>query len=241
MRPIVRGPSPADAEGKAMVFTHYQQARKALIQRLGEFCSYCEMHLDASLAVEHVQPKQPPGAAQPIPERALSWDNFLLACTNCNSTKGDTEVVLTDYLWPDRDNTFMALVYSEGGRVSAALGPQHAQAIKTIELVGLHKTPDTAEASDRRWLNRREAWEIAQESLRDLIGCDTPEMRRQIVRTAKSSGYWSVWMTVFKDLPEMLRELLAALPGTDAACFDPEQQYLPVPRSSNAAVRKFGI
>lgn len=223
MRPVVRGPCPVDKDGNEVAFTHYTQARKALIQRLGEHCSYCEMHLDASLAVEHVQPKQPPGATQPMPERALDWDNFLLACTNCNSTKDNTDVVLADYLWPDRDNTFAALVYSEGGKVSATSGPQQAQAAKTIKLVGLDKTPDTAEASDRRWLNRREAWDMAQESLRDLACCDTPEMRRQIVRTVKSNGYWSVWMTVFKDRPEVLRELLLALPGTNAMYFATEK------------------
>jgi hypothetical protein len=220
MRPVVRGPCPVDDDGNDVAFTHYQQARKALIQRLGEHCSYCEMHLDSSLAVEHVQSKQPPGATQPLPERALSWDNFLLACTNCNSTKNNTDVMLVNYLWPDRDNTFTALVYSEGGKVSAASGPQHAQANNTIKLVGLHKTPDTAEASDRRWLNRREAWDMAQDSLRDLMCCDTPEMRRQIVRTVKSNGYWSIWMTVFKDRPDVLSELVVALPGTNETFFD---------------------
>lgn len=219
MRPVVRGPCPVGEDGNDLTFTHYSQARRALIQRLGEHCSYCEMHLDSSLAVEHVQPKQPPGAAQPVPERALAWDNFLLACPNCNSTKNNTDVVLADYLWPDLDNTFAALVYAEGGKVSAASGPQQTQASRTIELVGLHKTPDTAEASDRRWLNRREAWDMAQESLQDLLSCDTPQMRRQIVRTVKSNGYWSVWMTVFKDRPDVLAELMIALPGTNTAYF----------------------
>lgn len=230
MRPVVRGPCPVNKDGNDVAFTHYTQARKALIERLGEHCSYCEMHLDSSLAVEHVRPKQPPGATQPMLERALDWDNFLLACTNCNSTKNNKDVVLADYLWPDRDNTFAALVYSEGGKVSAANGPQQAQAINTIGLVGLDKTPNTADASDRRWLNRREAWDMAQESLRDLSCCNTPEMRRQIVRTVKSNGYWSVWMTVFKNQPEMLLEFIHALPGTAAACFDPEQRYQSVPR-----------
>ena len=224
MRPVVRGPCPIDENGDALTFTQYSQARKALIQRLGEHCSYCEMHLDSSLAVEHVQPKQPPGATQPLPERALAWDNFLLACINCNSTKKNTDVVLTHYLWPDRDNTFAALVYSEGGKVAAAIGPLQAQANETIQLVGLDKTPDTAGASDRRWLNRREAWDMAQESLRDLLCCDTPQMRRQIVRTVKSNGYWSVWMTVFKDRPDVLCELMMALPGTKAACLAPSAQ-----------------
>lgn len=230
MRPVSRGDSPTELNGQDVVFSEYTQARGELINRIGERCSYCEMHLDASLAVEHVRPKKPPGAAQEIPERALSWHNFLLACTNCNSTKGDTDVVLEDYIWPDRDNTFMALTYSEGGLVDAAQGHYEAQARNTIKLVGLDKTPDRSEASDRRWLNRREAWEIAQESLRDLIENDTPALRRQIIRTVKGSAYWSIWMTVFNNYPDMLREMINAIPGTAAVCFDATNGYAPILR-----------
>lgn len=219
MRPIVRGPCPLDDQGQDIVFKTYAQARGLLIDRIGERCSYCEMHLDSSLAVEHIQPKKPPGAAQAMPERELDWDNFLLACTNCNSTKGDTDVVLADYIWPDRDNTFMALTYSEGGLVAATPGPDQDRALQLIKLVGLDKTPDTAEASDRRWENRREAWDIAQGSLEDFTVNDTPAFRRQIIRSVKSGAYWSVWMTVFKDHPEMLRAMIAAIPGTADAYF----------------------
>ena len=87
MRPVQRGACPQDADGNDVAFTEYMQARRALIERLGECCSYCEMQLDASLAVEHVQPKKPPGAAAALPERELAWGNFLLGCTNCNSIK----------------------------------------------------------------------------------------------------------------------------------------------------------
>lgn len=138
---------------------------------------------------------------------------------NCNSTKGDTDVVLADYIWPDRDNTFMALTYSEGGLVAATPGPDQDRALQLIKLVGLDKTPDTAEASDRRWENRREAWDIAQGSLEDFTVNDTPAFRRQIIRSVKSGAYWSVWMTVFKDHPEMLRAMIAAIPGTADAYF----------------------
>jgi len=234
MRPISRGACPTDADNNEVVFSDYSQARGELIQRIGERCSYCEMHLDASLAVEHVKPKKPPGVAQPIPERELSWDNFLLACTNCNSTKNNTDVILEEYIWPDRDNTFMALMYSEGGLVSPASGPQEAQARNTIKLVGLNKTPETAEASDRRWLNRSEAWDIAQESLHDLINSDTPALRRQIIRTGRSGAYWSVWMTVFKNFPDMLREMINTLPGTTSACFDENNGYAAISRPADS-------
>lgn len=120
MRPIERGDIPKDGNGNDVVYTTYQKARGDLIKRLGDYCSYCEMQLDASLAVEHVQPKKPPGSTTPIQSRLLDWNNFLLACTNCNSTKGSKDVVLSEYLWPDKNNTFKALVYKKGGLVSVS-------------------------------------------------------------------------------------------------------------------------
>ena len=234
MRPVTRGARPHDSHGQEIEFKEYADARGELIHRLGEYCSYCEMHLDSSLAVEHVQPKQPPGAAQVLPERELDWHNFLLACTNCNSTKGNSEVALDDYLWPDRDNTFRALCYSEGGRITAAENIEPGvkrKAEQTIKLTGLDKEPlNNPKASDRRWENRRETWDIAQRSKKNLQKCNIQEMRDQIVMTATGHAYWSVWMTVFKDDADMLHRLLNAFPGTSTACFDASAGYLPVTR-----------
>lgn len=219
MRPVNRGDAPTDDAGNEVRFAEYTHARGELIQRLGEYCSYCEMHLDSSLAVEHVQPKKPPGAAAVMPDRALNWHNFLLACTNCNSTKGDTDVVLDDYLWPDRDDTFHALRYSVGGVVDSAPGSDQAKADELLNLVGLRKTPDAREASDRRWLNRREAWELAVRARERLARCQSDDMREQIIETAQAKGFWSVWMTVFADDATMCERLLEAYPGTQNRYF----------------------
>jgi len=231
MRPVGRGPRP-QAEGVDIEFKEYPQARAKLIERMGEFCSYCEMHLDASLAVEHVQPKQPPGAAVVDQARALDWNNFLLACTNCNSTKTNTEVDLAQYLWPDRDNTFRALEYSEGGIVSSALeGDLKVKAHNTIKLTGLDKQPlNDPKASDRRWRNRRETWDIAMRSKDRLQTCDCQEMRDQIEETATAQGFWSIWMTIFNDDPDMLRRFIRAFPGTSSDCFDAAAGYAAVAR-----------
>ena len=48
MRPIERGEIPTDAQGQPKVFRQYKHARRDLIDRLGEYCSYCEMHLGLS-------------------------------------------------------------------------------------------------------------------------------------------------------------------------------------------------
>jgi uncharacterized protein (TIGR02646 family) len=230
MRPVVRGICPTDDNGSDVVFNQYSKARGPLIGRIGEYCSYCEMHLDASLAIEHVKPKQY------NPDEELHWGNFLLSCTNCNSTKGQEDVELNDYLWPDKDNTFYALQYDEGGLVSPSDRLDDNPALKekaqeTIRLTGLDKQPANNPAvSDRRWINRRETWDIAVDSRRDLESNDAPEMRRQIIRSATARGYWSIWMTVFEDDPDIRQRLLRAFPGTCTVCFDPDNGFAPLCR-----------
>ncbi len=211
MRPVERGAPPKNETGLPKEFKDYKFARPDLINRIGEYCSYCEMHLDASLAIEHVKPKVH------HPSHALRWDNFLLACTNCNSIKGSSDIDPEDYYWPDKDNTALILEYQEDGIVRAKRtlppGPRK-KAENTIELTGLDRTPvGNPTASDRRWLNRMEAWDIAMDSLNDLREADNPPMRRQIVRCAQAKGFWSVWMTVFRDDVDMRKRLIEAFPG----------------------------
>ena len=224
MRPIERGSLPVDEKNNPKVFSKYQDAKGDLIDRLGAYCSYCERRIDASLAVEHKQPKQK------NPELELSWDNFLLGCANCNSTKKDKDVRLDDYYWPDRDNTFLAFEYSEGGIIDIHPNLTDSQkecATKTMELMGLKKTKDTPK-SDYRLFNRRTVWETAERSLRNLRKNDTPEMREQIVDTATSRGFFSVWMTVFREDRDMLLRFIDAFPGTCRSCFD--RQGSPIAR-----------
>ena len=96
----------------AAAYANYAAALPDLEQRLGRHCSYCERYIATNLAIEHVQPKSL------VPALALTWSNFLLACVNCNSCKGDTPVTVADYLWPDSDNTLRAFEYRAGGVVA---------------------------------------------------------------------------------------------------------------------------
>jgi len=173
-------------------------------------------------------------------ERKVCWDNFLLACPNCNGTKNNIDVIPDDYLWPHKDNTFLALTYSEGGviRVSTNLSDAlKTKAHNTIRLTGLDKSPTTnpkllndPARSDRRWENRREVWNIACDAKADLTGHDTPELRKSIITAALGHAYWSIWMTVFKDDADMCRRLIDAFVGTCRECFDEQQGFAPVPR-----------
>ncbi len=225
-----------------MVFRKYQEARGRLIKRMGQYCSYCEMKLDTSLAVEHVQPEKPPGAITVDEGRALSWDNMLLGCTNCNSIKDNQDVVLDEYFWPDRDNTFRAIEYNSGGVVKPSdklAGLLLTRAENTIHLTGLDRRPPIdVEAADRRWINRREAWNKAVRAEQRYANAKqrgpthAQDMLAQILDTVE--GYWSIWMTVFKQYPEVLIGLIASTthPGTSKDCFD--GNGLPIARPGGA-------
>ncbi|RKH00418.1 HNH endonuclease [Corallococcus carmarthensis] len=230
MRPVDRGAWPLRDDGTPHVFAEYDEARGALFDRIGEYCSFCERKINSSLAVEHVLSKH----HHPTLER--DWNNFLLACVNCNSTKGHANVQLTDYFWPDRDNTARAVLHGAAGIVKPAPGLNPADAKRaqsTIVLVGLDKLPHKKpRRSDRRWQHRKEAWEVAQVARARIAQNDTPHMRDLTVALALEKGHWSIWMTVFADDRDMRQRLIAAFTGTATACFDAATQ--PVPRAGGA-------
>jgi hypothetical protein len=229
MRPVVRGQVP-EAGGIPRVYAKYGHARDDLIKRLGAYCSYCEAHIPIGSAVEHVQPKQ--GKAG-HPELELVWDNFLLGCVHCNSTKGYKPVVLSDLFWPDRDNTFRAFKYEVDRAPQVADGltsPQRDMAESTLQLTGLDREPGHPKLrkDDRRWVIRNEVWGIARDSFDNLQKKDCEEMRQEIVKNAQGRGFWSVWMTVFAKDRDMIRRFIASFKGTAKDCFNAKMN--PVPR-----------
>jgi uncharacterized protein (TIGR02646 family) len=209
-----------------VVFTDYGEALPHLTRRLGKYCSYCERRFPAGLGVEHVRPK----SRHPRLRRA--WDNLLLGCLNCNPTKGRRAIRLPHYYWPDRDNTFRAFRYLAGGVivVDPDLTPlQQARARRTLRLTGLDRVQGGSRRPsprDERWNDRRKAWNLAQHALAHLRRDRSPELRAQIVDTAEQNGHWSIWMTVFKADPDMMRCFIRRFPRTARDCFD----YLGNPR-----------
>lgn len=222
MRPVRRNKSPQNND-----FNDYKEAKPFLVNRLGRYCSYCERPILTQLAVEHIQPKGLSSYAHLIGR----WDNYLLACVNCNATKKDKDVVLSEVLLPDRDNTFAAYRYSADGRIavqSGLHGAARAAAKKTLNLVGLDKP--SAKISDEnvklvaidRVSQRMEAWMLAKRTKRLLVSNpDSQALRRCAVCLAKENGFFSIWMTVFDSDVDMKRSLVAAFEGTsESGCFD---------------------
>lgn len=92
-------------------YSPYNNAKMPLLGNLGWFCSYYEgTHLPNELAVEHIEPKGTNG-------EETAWNNFLISCGICNSTKGHPEIHEEDYHWPHTDNTFRDFIYTAGGAV----------------------------------------------------------------------------------------------------------------------------
>ena len=191
------------------------------------YCSYCERRIPTLLAVEHIQPK---GLAQ-YAHLEGRWENFLLACTNCNSTKGDDDVLLHDVVLPDRDNTFVAFVYSPDGTVQPNPGSGvEALAAKTLALVGLDRPIATytdangKEVALDRVRQRLDTWAEAQEVKSEVdLNPGVDAVRRLAVRTALGKGFFSIWMTVFQSDSDMRDRLINAFSGTrGSGCFDPK-------------------
>lgn len=227
MRPVERGDVPLDDSGQAVLYSDYKDARDDLISRMGDYCSYCEVALHSQIDVEHVRPKSL------NPDLELSWDNFLLACGNCNSIKSNKAIALDDYYWPDQDNTSRAFVYEpdEPPQTSADVDVDEDLAASTLELTGLDRVPGHPNLSDRdrRWLKRFDAWGVAREVSESIARNDTDETRELAIMVAQGFGFWSVWMTVFQDDLDMRRRLINAFSGTAINSFDDETNTVPRP------------
>ena len=189
---------------------------------------YCEVALHSTVHVEHVRPKSKHEDVE------LSWSNFLLACDSCNSTKGDEDVVLDQYFWPDTDNTTRPFLYEVDAAPKVAGGLTAAEAetaSRTLKLTGIDREPGHPHLTDRdrRWFKRREAWGSALVALRQLEAGDTEDLRNAIAAAAIARGFWSSWMTVFQHHIEMRQTLLNWFPGTAKDCFDANTRPIPRP------------
>lgn len=225
MRPVDKGPAPA-------AYTDYADAICDFENRLGTYCSYCERRVPAGLAVEHKAPKCI------YPERELDWDNFLLSCSTCNSVKGTSDVLDEETLWPDKHNTFLAIAYERGGFVGTnrALPAHIMSCAKTlIDLVGLdrHMAAGLPRPSrrDTRWQQRDSAWCAAERCLANYENLRGSETALQFVlEAARGYGFFSAWLTVFDNHPNVKHALIELFNGTCDSCFD--QNGTAIPRTA---------
>jgi len=226
MRPVDRG-EPITFDGSVSEIKRYEEARRFLTNNIGRYCSYCERYIPSMLAVEHVLPK---GHHRDL---EIDWDNFLLACVNCNSHKGSDDLNMAEFVWPHLDDSSHAFNYDDSGLVivnRANNTDVQIRASKTIDLCKLARpmpnvgTVAYRESGDRRTEDRAQAWEIAVDHLNDYENSESDDVRKflikYIVQKVQSTGFWSVWMTVFEEYSEMKQALIEGFPGTQAEFFD---------------------
>jgi uncharacterized protein (TIGR02646 family) len=231
MRPVQRGSIPINPEtGEKVSFSKYQYAKPHIVERIGYYCCYCEKPVTNVRDAEHILPKEH------YPRLKSIWHNLLISCRVCNDVKGRSLIRRKNFYWADVDNTFRIFEYhsfSGDVKVNSMLSDiQQAIAKNTLDLVGLDRKPGNPKITpaDERWKERLVAVGMAQEALSDLQKNDTPEMRKQIMRTAQGQGFWSIWMTVFQNDPDMLNRFIQAFPGTCENCFDAKGKAIPRPK-----------
>lgn len=223
MRPVKKGTSPVDGD-----FNKYEDAKPELVARLGLYCSYCERKISTLLAVEHIEPKDGKNGK---PQEEKRWSNFLLACVNCNSCKGSKAVDFQKLFFPDRDNTYHAFYYTDDGKVMSnpKLTPdQIVIANNSLKLVGLDKpVQEFKDANDElvaldRAAQRMQVISIAQAALNSMLTePDSIGLKEMIIKNAEANGFFSIWMKVFDNYPDMKIRLIQAFKGTEeSGCFD---------------------
>lgn len=216
MRPVDRGKAPSR-------YSQYADAKQDLANVLGTYCSYCERRIPTNLAVEHIQPKGIPKYAH----LECEWTNLLLACVNCNSAKLATDVRTTEFLLPDRDNTFAAFEYLPTGEVILAQSLSatvRRMAQRTLDMTALNRAPESEFDEEvifsalERIGQRVQAWTQANDALEDFTNGETTA--KVIAREATATGHFSIWMKVFECQPTVRTALIVRFAGTARDCFD---------------------
>ena len=208
MRPVDKGREPD------INFKKYQDAELFLEERLGAYCSFCELPIIHVPEVEHKEAKAEGGDE-------LNWNNLLLSCKYCNTRKG---VVVKKcekqrYLWLDEDDTFHPFLYDTSipSLNRKYLAGQDTEIKEKAEnlfmLVKLNHFLISPKDKDRRYRERNEARNCALESkagwdkVKDTVYREL--YLKQIIMLAKSKGFFSTWMNVFSDdlgIKSVLRE-----------------------------------
>lgn len=213
MRPVIISIK-TDEHGLPMEYKPYTKAKNELVDELGDFCSYCEKKVNkSSLHIEHIFAKAAadPDGNEKYRHLEYRWDNFLLACSHCNSIKRNKDIALTNPFMPHLNNIVHCIEIIEGGLIKITDNAQDNTLHRTIafiELVGLDREPSHPDFSEKddRWLYRYEAHDLAKRQ------CDKYNARQvdidTIIELAKSIGFFSVWYYQFLEHTEVLHALI---------------------------------
>jgi 5-methylcytosine-specific restriction endonuclease McrA len=89
----------------------HRTAKPDLEDNLGPYCGYCEV-CNTTAQVDHIESQD----QDTKKEKIYLWENFILACGNCNGADNKTskKVDFKSMYFPDKNNTLMAFTYQEG-------------------------------------------------------------------------------------------------------------------------------
>jgi len=233
MRPVDKKDK-FNPNGTPLEYKPYGDAKPDLINEIGDYCSFCGKHLTRSaLAVEHIYPKSYKNDAgvKIYAHLQYQWNNFLLACVNCNSVKGTKDTAAMNPFLPHEDNLLCYIEILEGGLAQVkdtVTGDNLERAQAFVNLVGLDRGPNHPNYSnkDDRWEYRLKAHELAERYLDKYQRGETD--LETISTLAKIKGFFAVWFTVFEQHNIVKKALISAFKGTDAVRFDAQDNYQPI-------------
>lgn len=248
MRPVVKSDR-RDSTGIPIEINPYGDAKSDLCDELGTFCSFCEKYNSrAALAVEHILGRKTRDVVGNLKyiHHEYRWDNFLIGCVNCNGIKGAKDVNILNPYMPHQNNLIHYIEILRGGIVQIKAGVTGVELQQTqsfIDLVGLDRVPGHQEYSnkDDRWDNRLKADDIAQRQLLKYTQPQPATDLETIVDLARTTGYFSIWYSVFHAFDEVkealiygntdsLGNLIVPFPGIHHNSFDVHNHYVTVPR-----------
>jgi hypothetical protein len=248
MRPVTKS-SPIDNAGNPLEIVPHDAAKADLCIELGTFCSFCEKYNSRSaLHVEHIFAKGAIDIHGTLIYDHLKhrWDNFLLACVNCNSIKSNKDIAISNPYMPHLNNLLRFIEVTQGGLVkikNGVAGVDLTRANAFIELVGLDRVPGHPRYSDKddRWDNRLKVYDIASRQLKKYTLVNPATDLETIIDLAKTNGYFSIWYYIFGAFDDVKRALINGaidqngvlirpFPGTHHPSFDAGNHYSTVLR-----------
>lgn len=242
MRPVEKSVR-VDGFGDPMEFNPWGSAKEDLTIELGTFCSYCEKYNSRSaLHVEHIHGKNCVNINGDLIYEDLKyrWDNFLLACVNCNSIKDNKDIAELNPFMPHQHNLVHFLESRVGGMIKIKSNVAKSDLVRVrvfVELVGLDRVPGHIHFSDKddRWDNRLKAFDIAERQLQKYTEAVRSTDIETIVELAKNIGFFTVWYYAFEKHSEVRKalingipingKLICPFPGTHISSFDAENNF----------------
>jgi hypothetical protein len=206
--------------GVVIEYNPHTEAKTKLLENFGNepfyYCSYCDRVIPkVNMEVEHIQ------CVHHYPQQEYLWNNFLLACKNCNLTKGDEDFAPGNVLLPHLQNTWNCFIVNNDGTMTADTTNALAynRALRTVEIWGLDRGFSHArrQPQDDRFDVRRHILILAKRALSHYQN-GVPNYMDEIVDQAIAYGFWYVWMKVFENHQTVQDALILAFNNTYANC-----------------------